>query len=517
VRYCVACAGDGVIGGDITHLIRYIIPRHVQHAPPAGFVGSTLAIRGEIIISKQSFAEVAGLASTARSLTNGLVNRKSVDPHMVRKVDFVAYEVISPRQDKASQMQLLSKSGFKTVNCTFMDNLSDQALAEQLELRRRDSHYELDGLVVESNGPHDHSGTGNPAFAFAFKKPASEQGTHSKVIAVLWSPSKAGLLKPRVQYEPIQLEGVVMQFATAHNAGYVLDNMIGPGAVVEVVRSGDVVPQIVKVITPATDAQMPDMPYTWSKTGVDAVLENPDKNEAVQIRRLIKFFSEMSISDISQGLITRFWDHGFQHLNSYLDASIDDFIQLPGVELALATKLHTNIQTAVQSAPLVTVMKASNSFPGGIGRRKLEAILTQVPDLLAMTGSRDDQLQALVNVDGVQEATAEKVLLGIQQFKQFLQNHPRIVVKDARAVPAFAKGPSRLSEMTVVFTGVRDRELAAEISELGGRVTTAMSSKTTVLIVKDAQAVSSKIQKAQKMGIKVMDLQAFKDFVSQSH
>lgn len=178
--------GDGVIGGDITHLIRYIIPRHLQHEPPAGLVGSALAVRGEIIITKQgfaSFAEVAGAASTARSLTNGLVNRKSVDPHVARKVDFVAHEVVWPLQDKASQMQLLSKAGFETINCVFLDSLSDQALAEQLDLRRRDSHYEIDGLVVESNGPHDHSDTGNPAFAFAFKKPVSEQGTQSKVIA----------------------------------------------------------------------------------------------------------------------------------------------------------------------------------------------------------------------------------------------------------------------------------------------------------------------------------------------
>ena len=70
--------------------------------------------------------------------------------------------------------------------------------------------------------------------------------------------------------------------------------------------------------------------------------------------------------------------------------------------------------------------------------------------------------------------------------------------------------------MTAVFLGVQDHELAAEISELGGRITSAMSSKTTILIVKDAQAVSSKIQKAQKMGIKVMDLQTFKNLVSQS-
>ena len=64
-----------------------------------------------------------------------------------------------------------------------------------------------------------------------------------------------------------------------------------------------------------------------------------------------------------------------------------------------------------------------------------------------MTGSRDDQLQALLNVDGVQKATAEKVLLGVQQFKQFLQNHPGIVVvEDHRAVPASAMGLPRFQK-----------------------------------------------------------------------
>ena len=63
-------------------------------------------------------------------------------------------------------------------------------------------------------------------------------------------------------------------------------------------------------------------------------------------------------------------------------------MQLPGVELSLATKLHTNIQTAIQSAPLVKLMKTSNSFAGGIGGRKLETILTQLLNLLVVTGTQ---------------------------------------------------------------------------------------------------------------------------------
>jgi len=335
-------AGDGVIGGDISHMLPYVIPHHLQAAPPGQFDGTLLAVRGEIIISKQNFSALASTVSSARSLTNGMVNRKSVDGKIARKVDCVVYEVVSPRQDKASQIEMLSDSGFCTVDCLFSPSLSDVALAEHLDLRRHASKYELDGLVVESNGPYDHGGKGNPDFAFAFKKSASDKGINSKVIAVLWQPSKDGLLKPRVQYEPIKLDGVVMQFATAHNARYIRDNAIGPGAVVEVIRSGDVVPQLVRVVTPAATAQMPDLPYTWSKTGVDAVLADPNTNDDVQIRRLVKFFAEMAISDISKGLVTRFWAHGFQNLN--------DFAAWLSATYSLQASLHSySMQTGLST------------------------------------------------------------------------------------------------------------------------------------------------------------------------
>ena len=433
---------------------------------------------------------------------------------MANKTDFVVYEMVAPRHNKTEQMRFLESSGFPVVKHSFVDQISDALLSKTLDMRRTASAYEIDGLVVESNGPYDHKTIGNPTFAFAFKKPVDAVGTHVHVIEVGWQVSKDGLLKPRVQYEPIKTDGVVMQYATAHNAKFVFDNKIGPGAVIEVIRSGSVIPTIVSVVEPAT-AQMPGVPFTWTKSGVDAVVKDVDVNEEVQIRRLIKFFSEMGVDNISKGLVNKFWDHGFQTLNHYLHATIDDLLELPGVERQLATKLHTNIQGAIKGAPLVKVMKASNSFSGGLGERKLTAILSALPSLLTLSGSKHAKMQVLIGIDGIQETTASQVLIGIDRFKQFMKDHPAITIKAASAVRPSASSQA-MAGTHVVFSGVRDKDLAARVEAMGGIVNTSVSAKTTILVVKDVTATTSKIERAKELGIKVMDLSDFVQHVEEA-
>ena len=93
---------------------------------------------------------------------------------------------------------------------------------------------------------------------FAFKMVLSDQLAEAKVVNVLWSPSKDGYLKPRIQIEPVVLGGAKIEYATAFNAAFVEDNKLGIGALVKLVRSGDVIPHIMAVVEPADKAKMPD-------------------------------------------------------------------------------------------------------------------------------------------------------------------------------------------------------------------------------------------------------------------
>ena len=118
----------------------------------------------------------------------------------------------------------------------------------------------------------------------------SDQVAESKVVDVLWSPSKDGYLKPRVQIEPIKLGGVTIEYATGFNGAFIKDNNIGVGTVVEIIRSGDVIPYIRKVVVPAEEAKMPSVPYKWNDTHVDIMLEDALSDETVKEKNITGFF-----------------------------------------------------------------------------------------------------------------------------------------------------------------------------------------------------------------------------------
>ena len=79
------------------------------------------------------------------------------------------------------------------------------------------------------------------------------------------------IFKPVIQIEPVHIRGADIEFATAHNIKNVIDNNIGIGAIVELSRSGDVIPKIEKVIVPAEEPKLPDVPWKWNETHVDAI------------------------------------------------------------------------------------------------------------------------------------------------------------------------------------------------------------------------------------------------------
>ena len=117
----------------------------------------------------------------------------------------------------------------------------------------------------------------------------TDQIAEAKIIDVIWTPSKDGFLKPKVRIEPIDIGGVTIEYATAFNAAFVEKNKIGMGALIEMVRSGDVIPHILKVITPARQAQMPTGNYKWNATHVDIVLDDIKGNTNVQEKVISRF------------------------------------------------------------------------------------------------------------------------------------------------------------------------------------------------------------------------------------
>ena len=139
-------------------------------------------------------------------------------------VDFVVYEVIVPELKPSEQMAYIeSLSNVIPVVTETRENVDNEYLSEKLIAWRGGYEYEIDGVIVANDEIYPRTEK-NPKHAFAFKMVLSDQIVEAKVVNVLWSPSKHGLLKPRIQIEPVTIGGAKIEFATAFNGGFVEEN-----------------------------------------------------------------------------------------------------------------------------------------------------------------------------------------------------------------------------------------------------------------------------------------------------
>ena len=281
--------GDGTVGQDVSHFIPYLrLPKK-----------KGLVLRGEFIMPKNIFEKKYKKDyANARNLVSGIINRLTID-QKIKDVRFVAYEVIVPELKPGEQMALLSTLSVDTVmnQKVKAGGLSNEVLSGILVDWRKNYDYEIDGVIVTNDLLYKRT-TGNPAHSVAFKMVLSDQVAEAKVTDVIWKASKDGYLKPTVRIEPISLGGVTIEYATGFNGAFIADNKIGVGAVVEIIRSGDVIPYIKSVTLPAEVTKMPDVPFVWNATHVDVILEDAASNADVREKNIAGFFKGIGVDGL---------------------------------------------------------------------------------------------------------------------------------------------------------------------------------------------------------------------------
>jgi NAD-dependent DNA ligase len=406
--------GDGLTGQDISHLIpAFRLPQQFDQP---------VAVRGELIMTKHIFQhKYKTKFANIRNMVAGIVNRPSFDER-ARDMQFVAYEVIRPAQLKPSeQLALLKRLGFIVVPYQLERSLTNDALSQLLSQWRHSLDYEIDGIIVGDDKAYPRR-SGNPEHAFAFKMVISDQVVETKVLDVIWTPTKDGYLKPRIRLEPVQVGGVKIEFASGFNGAFIEKHKIGVGAVVQIVRSGDVIPHVNAVIVPALKPKMPDINYVWSDTHVDLVLENPAANEAVLKKAITGFFKGIGTDGLSQGNVSRLIGAGFDSISKILKMTQQDFLTVDGFKDKMAAKLYANIKASVAKASLIDLMSASNLFGRGLGSRKLEPILAAHPDILTAKISLAQKVELALQVKGMAEKSALAFVHGIPPFVALLND-----------------------------------------------------------------------------------------------
>jgi NAD-dependent DNA ligase len=472
-----------------------------------------IVVRGEFILSKQVFEnKYKQTFANARNLVSGIVNRTSID-NKVEDLDFVAYEVIQPVLRPSEQFAFLQTTGLKVVQFQEVDtNLTNEYLSQLLINWRKNYTYEIDGIIVTNDAIYPRT-SGNPDHSFAFKMVLSDQLAEAKVVDVIWSPSKDGYLKPRVQIEPIQLGGVRIEFATGFNASFIEENKIGVGAVVQLVRSGDVIPYIKSIVVPASEPKMPDVAYTWNATHVDILLEDRENNATVKEKNITGFFRGIEVDGLSGGNVSRIIEAGFDTVQKILQMTQADFLRVQGFKEKLATKLHEGIREKLEKASLADLMAASNLFGRGFSDKKIELILEEYPKVLTDPVSQEEKTKKVASIKGMATPTATVFVAAIPTFLGFLEESGLQDKLEKGIEKRDSVDPDHpLYKKKIVMTGFRSDTIERLLKRVGASLSSSVSKSTFVLIVKDAGANDSgKAIEAKKLQVPIQTEQEFLD------
>lgn len=502
--------GNGIVGQDISHMIDAL--------GLVDFPDSEIAIRGEFIIDKNLFKEKYGSSfSNARNFVAGVINQKTPDKEKLGHIDFVAYELVSPKLKPSDQMAFIRKnaSDMNLVKYDLIDNtkLTNEYLCENLLKWRHEYKYEIDGIIIVDDNIYERPNK-NPDYAIAFKMVISDQQAETRVVDILWTPSKDGYIKPRIQIEPVILGGAKIEFATGFNAKFVVDNKIGIGSIISLVRSGDVIPHIEKVISHSDKACLPNVAYKWSESGVDIIIDNKSDNEIVQHKNITGFFKQLEVEGLASGNVKKLMDAGFNSIPKIIAMSKADFLKVNGFKDKLSEKIYTGIRGKTQMVSLPVLMSASNLFGRGMGEKRFKAVLSQYSEILTMDTSCEKKVDMLMKIDGFARKTAEKFVDGIPVFTDFIKEanliHKLNVSNIQKEINVNESASSSiLSGKKIVMTGFRDKQIMKWIENNGGTMASSVSSSTHFVLVKDLDEITGKADQARDLGITLMTADEF--------
>jgi NAD-dependent DNA ligase len=353
----------------------------------------------------------------------------------------------------------------------------------------------------------------NPDYAVAFKMASEGNEVVAEVVRVEWNASKHGFLKPRCEIKPVRLAGVTVKFATCHNAAFVRDNGIGPGAQVKITRSGEVIPyilEVVKKVKPSLPSVKEFGDWEWNETEVDIVLADPVANDSVAVKQVTHFFRTLGVENFGEGLVARFYDSGFDTIEKIIKMKKSDMMKVEGIQDRMAAKIYNNIQEALEDVYLPSIMDASGIFGRNFGTRRIEGIMDEYyPEVMGWGKQKPELIKKkILRIAGFKDTLADQFAKNLGKFIEWfdklgLDFHYNEGEEEVEQLS------SKLEDQRIYITGFRDAELSELIEKHGGEETSGFNSKTTVLIVKDKSTSNTKTDNAKKAGVPVLTKEEF--------
>lgn len=511
--------GNGIYGRDITHLINYMnIPS----------INKTInfCIRGELIMTKNNFNKYSTKYSNSRSLINGIMNTKisskenisKENIEIIKEIDLVVFDVIyvNDKYDfyPEEQMKISKKLGFKVcdneiISQTQLNNFGKENKIENsfilnlLMKYRMNSEYDIDGIIITENKIHKRNINGNPNYSFAFK--SNGIGVITTVKNVEWNISKHGNLIPRISIKPVLIDGVNIKYATGFNAKFIVDNNIGLNSKVRIVRSGDVIPFIIEIISKSSEPIMPKINYYWNETRVNILIDN--KNcDVLKYKKIVTFFQTLGFENLSGGIIKKLIDAGYDSIKKILLITKQEIIVIDGFKQTLTNKIFNNIHKIIDSPiPLSKLMTASLCFGHGFGIKKFDIIIDKYPNILEYS---DLSYEMIKELDGYSKKTAQQFVDNMLSFKLFMDELDFIKILKPKKKKFIIVG-GLFENQNIVLTGFRDEIISNFITKQNGTISSTINKKTKLLITIDKDYYNNKIDTANLLGIEIITKQAF--------
>lgn len=518
--------GDGRTGENVTHTVRTIeaIPLRLEGAP------ELIEIRGEAYIRLKDFQEINRRQlekgeppyANPRNLTSGSI--KQLDPAVTRSrpLSFMAHGLGSVKGAKYAThdeaMRAIQAMGVPVVPYEVVDSLDRVAEYYRRMGDRRDGlDHEIDGIVVKVNGLSLRDALGSrsksPRWAIAYKFPAREENT--QVLAVDWQVGRSGKLTPVARLKPVPLSGVTVSNATLHNPAQIEKLDVRVGDTVVVTRSGDVIPYVVKVIEGArpagakkveTPSRCPVCGAVAERTESDVFCSNSFACPA-QFKGAVDHFCSRAAMNI-EGLGPEWIE---QLVGRGLVKNLADLYSLKKEQLLtldrMGERLAQNMLDAVAGSKKTTLPRFINALGiKHVGEATARALADHFGTLERFQGATLEELQETADV-------GPAVAGSIRKFMEDSRNQTLIgqLVDSGVECKAPERAGDKLTGQVIVFTGGFDsmtRDEAKALAQAHGAKTSDSVSKSVTLIVAGPGA-GSKLEKAGKLGIKVVDEGAF--------
>lgn len=514
--------GDGLVGEDVTANIRTIrtVPKKLTQPVPF------LEVRGEVYMSHESFLSLCARQElqeekpfkNPRNAAAGSLRQKDPRVTATRELDIFVFNLQQVEgkslSGHAQSLQWMQELGLTVPPFYKVCDTIEEVLEEVRRIGelRGSLPYSIDGAVVKVDQFSQRAQLGStakfPKWAEAFKYPPEEKET--TLLSIEINVGRTGVLTPTGVFEPVQLAGTTVSRATLHNEDFIAEKGLCPGARVVLRKAGEIIPEVVKVLSCPEDSTPFQMPETCPSCGQPVTREegeaavrctNPEC-PAQLLRHLIHFASRdaMDIDGLGPAILEQLVSAGLLYTPADLYSLTQE--QLAGLE-RMGEKSAQNLLDALEASKKNDFSRLI--FALGIphiGAKAAKLLSARFPTMDALLEATEEEI---ASIDGFGQIMAQAVA-------EFLQlpgsRHLIQALREAGVNMEAAQTPtgSLFSGRTFVLTGtlptMTRSQASALIESLGGKVSGSVSKKTSYVVA--GEEAGSKLAKAEKLGIPVL-------------